>query len=292
MGQGTDLWLHNRVKTLEAAPTSSDNPGQFDSYWATIARYDQNSSFSHTSSSIYAHQATGLEYFGFAAANLARTTNADHQQFHRFRRPPIIHSCNVITTGSDDFIHDETENTGYSSSNTYNYPHLGVRLFAIENTSASNVTGVFNILWSGYSTYSGYSLWAVTPSGALTNGKYTASVDSLLYGGTSNSSSYASQSYDFPANTVVLFVLITSARYLTSSSNGFIMHMQNGIYSLNTLFQNTALKPRNDFPQELIKGGLVDNDLSGTNVRDPANLWNKLVLKKSMVTPTGYAHLE
>ena len=293
MSQGQDLWLHNRVKTLEEASSSApagSNPGQLDTLLAIVSRYEQNSPLSYTNSNIDGTNLQSLCFLAFSAVNLYQSGYDNRSpSYNRFKEPYVIQSCNVTSYGSDHVIYDRNYSTGYSSSNHYSYPAHGIRAWAIENTSTSTQTANIYFYYSGYSSYSGVSMYAVTPSGSLTNGKYTSTNSTALFGTSAGTSTNNNINYTFPASTVTLFFLITSDRYITSNSNNYIFHHMNGLYDLRNVFTNTNLKPRNDFIAELAKQGTVDADQNPD--RAPQNLWNKLVLNQSMTIPTAYSHL-
>ena len=292
----TDLWLYNKIKDLESSGSGSaeENVGQLDTYFALMRRYDQYSGYSYQDNNVRPSNTTGLNAIGYHAIG-AGNYNGNHYN-DRFWELPAIQSCNVTDALSASVMYEKTYMNGWTSNNYYTYPNHGVRVWAVENTSDQQQSYSINYTYSSYSTYSGYGLYGVFPSFIADRSPTDPWVGvSVLTIATGTSSTYttATSNVNIPANTVMMFFLITSDYYLGKiySSQGPTFSHHNGLLNLENAFTNTALKPRNDFVREIMKGGLID-DSRPTYKNGPVNYWNKLVASRDMQVPAAYSHLE
>ena len=278
----TDLWLHNRIQTLENVPSTSAQFGCVKSLFAEFSRYENIGRYASTANSAIngANQAT-LDTFGLSLVN--STTDAAHQ-FDAYYTLPTVQSCNATNVATDNMVFNKSYKlAGYSNNNVHDYPPIGVRMMAVENTTSSDITTNLYSYRSAYSSYSYASIFTVAPS-TLVDGKYTA-ITSVVTGTISSANGPANVSITIPANTVVMVFLFTHWKYYTENS-GYHGYQVNGFGNLSGFFSNTGLKPRNDFVDAAFEGGVADQGSHG-----PWNYWNKLVLNK-ITKPTGYSHLE
>ena len=294
----TDLWLHSRIKDLESSgATSGDNapPGAVATLFGKIERYQNFENYGLTNSNVNGANSDTMWYYGMSLLgaeksgyNISGTgeSNPENFKYKRWLQRDMDWANGAGMSNDSAIFSEDGVHRGYSSSNQYSYPVIGVRMFAVENTTDSNITSSIRSVSSSYSSYSYSSMRMLLPS-SLSGGKYTDSSESQLMSYTSNSSTYRQTSITVPANTVAMIFLFSHERYYTqlSYSNSYIFIHTNGFYDFKTFFSNTGLKPRNDFVDAAFKGGIVD----GTN-QGPENYWNHLVLKEASL-PTSHAHL-
>ena len=282
----TDLWLHNRIKALENVPTSTALTGSVQSLFGVWDRYNNVGGYGNeSSSSINGANVYTLNTYGYKLINSRLAQDNTGASFVGTRRGPVLDSCNATHADFDVMAYKETSNsTGYSNSNTYTYPNIGIRMMAVENTTGSDITRALNVIRSAYSTYSQCSTWVVTPS-TLVDGKYT-DVNETNAGGQSSANSATDVNVTIPANTVAMIFNITHWKYYTSVDSEYIGQHLNGFNNLSNFFADTGLKPRNDFVKAAYEGGVPDQGSVG-----PWNYWNDIILNKT-TTPTGYSHLE
>lgn len=290
----TDLWLYNKIKDLENSGSGSaeDNVGQLDTFFTHVQRYNQYSSYNYQDNSIRPDQVAGANIIGLNAIRFGQ--GATNHRYDRHMMMPTIQSANVMNSYTDQVYYERSYRRGWTSSNEYSYPAHGIRVWAIENTSDASVSYNQTYRQSSYSTYSGWGYYAINPN-TLTNDKYTNFTTTLIQGGTNGEHSQERTiATTIPANSVTMFMLITSDYYIgdTYSNNGKYFSHTNALVNLSSVFTDTALKPRNDFVKEIMKGGLIDASSGGTHENGVYNLWNKLVLKQDMQVPAAYSHLE
>ena len=281
----TDLWLNSRVKKLESTPTSTAPTGSVQSLFAVWDRYNNGGGYaSEQSTSINGANVYTLNTYGYKLINSRLAQDNTNTSFVGTRRGPVLDSCNVTHPDFDTMAYSEVRKLGgYSDASNYNYPPIGVRMMAVENTTNASITQTLSVLQSAYSSYSHCSTWVVTPN-TLVDGKYTGVTETSV-GSTSSRNGPANVQVTIPANTVAMIFNITHWKYYTESSGYNGSHL-NGFNNLSTFFSNTGLKPRNDFVKAAYEGGVPDQGSVG-----PWNYWNNIILNKT-TTPTGYSHLE
>lgn len=293
----TDLWLHSRIKDLESGSASSGEapPGAVATLFGKIERYQQNENYGLTNSNVNGTNSDTMWYYGMSLLgaeksgyNISETAsqNPPNFQYKRWLHRGMDWANGAGMSNDSALFSEDGIHRGHSSSSQYSYPVIGVRMFAVENTTNSNITSSIRSVSSAYSSYSYSSMRMLLPS-SLSGGKYTNSSESQLMSHTSNGTAYRQTSITVPANTVAIIFLFSHERYYAqlSYSNSFIFAHTNGFYDFKTFFSNTGLKPRNDFVDTAFKGGIVD----GTN-QGPENYWNHLVLKDTSL-PTSHTHL-
>jgi hypothetical protein len=281
----TDLWLNSRVKKLESTPTSTAPTGSVQSLFAVWDRYNNVGGYANEqSTSINGANVYTLNTYGYKLINSRLAQDNTNTSFVGTRRGPVLDSCNVTHPDFDTMAYSEVRKLGgYSDASNYNYPPIGVRMMAVENTTNASITQTLSVLQSAYSSYSHCSTWVVTPN-TLVDGKYTGVTETSV-GSTSSRNGPANVQVTIPANTVAMIFNITHWKYYTESSGYNGSHL-NGFNNLSTFFSNTGLKPRNDFVKAAYEGGVPDQGSVG-----PWNYWNNIILNKT-TTPTGYSHLE
>ena len=281
----TDLWLNSRVKKLESTPTSTAPTGSVQSLFAVWDRYNNVGGYaSEATPSINGANVITLNTYGYKLINSRLAQNNTTTSFVGTQRGPVLDSCNVTHADFDTMAYSEVRKLGgYSDASNYNYPPIGVRMMAVENTTNASITQTLSVLQSAYSSYSHCSTWVVTPN-TLVDGKYTGVTETSV-GSTSSRNGPANVQVTIPANTVVMIFNITHWKYYTESS-GYMGGHLNGFNNLSTFFSNTGLKPRNDFVKAAYEGGVPDQGSVGL-----WNYWNNIILNKT-TTPTGYSHLE
>jgi hypothetical protein len=255
------------------------------SLFAVWDRYNNVGGYaSEATPSINGANVITLNTYGYKLINSRLAQDNTNTSFVGTRRGPVLDSCNVTHPDFDTMAYSEVRKLGgYSDANNYNYPPIGVRMMAVENTTNASITQTLSVLQSAYSSYSHCSTWVVTPN-TLVDGKYTGVTETSV-GSTSSRNGPANVQVTIPANTVAMIFNITHWKYYTESSGYNGSHL-NGFNNLSTFFSNTGLKPRNDFVKAAYEGGVPDQGSVG-----PWNYWNNIILNKT-TTPTGYSHLE
>jgi hypothetical protein len=282
----TDLWLHNRVKTLENVPTSTAPTGSVQSLFGVWERFDNTYAYgAESSNSINGNNSYTLNTYGYRLIRSRGDQDNTYNWYNGTCIGPVLDSCNATHADFDVMAYKEThKSAGYSNTTTYNYPNIGIRMMAVENTTGSDITRALEVIRTAYSSYSQCSTWVVTPS-TLVDGKYT-DVNETNAGGASNLHAAQSVTVTIPANTVAMIFNITHWKYYTGVDTGYIGQHLNGFSNLSNFFADTGLKPRNDFVKAAYEGGIPDQGSVG-----PWNYWNNIILNKT-TTPTGYSHLE
>ena len=282
----TDLWLNSRVKKLESTSTSTAPTGSVQSLFAVWDRFGANSGspYSESDGNINGANVYTLNTYGYKLINSRLAQDNSNTSFVGTTRGPTLDSCNVTHADFDTMAFQESRKVGgYPDTSNYSYPPIGIRMMAVENTTAADITHALSVLQSAYSSYSHCSTWVVTPN-TLVDGKYTGVTETSV-GATSSRNGEATVQVTIPANTVAMIFNITHWKYYAENQAYLGTHL-NGFHNLSTFFSNTGLKPRNDFVKAAYEGGVPDQGSVG-----PWNYWNNIILNKT-TTPTGYSHLE